>query len=67
MEAHSIGFELKFESTGSHVIFTLSTAINLIEVQKVSKRTGFSEHISKLKHFYQQTFLCVTQNCSMYA
>jgi hypothetical protein len=47
------------ESTGNNVIITLSTAINLIEVQEVSKRTGFSLHISKLKHFYQQTYICI--------
>jgi hypothetical protein len=60
MEKHSIRLDrIAVESTGNHVIITLSTAINLIEVQEVSKRTGFSLHISKLKHFYQQTYFCI--------
>jgi hypothetical protein len=58
---------IAFESTGNHVIITLSTTINFIVDQEVSKWYGFSLHNYKLKHIDQQTFLCVLQYSSVYA
>jgi hypothetical protein len=51
--------------TGNHVRITLSTAINLIEIQEAGKRSGFALHFSKLENFNQQTFLCVTQKTQL--
>jgi hypothetical protein len=57
MDAHSIGFE----STGNHVIFTLSTAINLTEVQKVTKRSGFLTHLKTETFLSTKIFLRYTK------
>jgi hypothetical protein len=50
---------MAFESAGNHII-TLSTPINLIVDQEVSKRTGFWVFFTHLK-----TETCLSTNISM--